>query len=274
MLLLCWSQSAPLPLHCFQLCTLSIFSAGPPNSPALPPGTALARMVSNFPGPRPLQDGEGEASSPAGLPPLGRYTSVLNDGLFNSLQVKISEGFSPPMDVICFHCHLGCCAAPEALACFSMLSGGPKSHRQASTLDPARCVVQVRQGSIIDDLAESEPTYLANQNKELRRLLVECRKELYEVCLPPVPPALQFCPFDSAPWPFDSAFDCAVQFASSVFSVKVLSIDVQGKTSVQTRTDTRLATMQRRALSCKATQTRAEPCCLCLRQAGLVHCIH
>ena len=40
---------------------------------------------------------------------------------------------------------------------------------------------QVRQGSIIDDLAESEPTYLAKQNKDLRRLLVECRKELYEV---------------------------------------------------------------------------------------------
>ena len=45
----------------------------------------------------------------------------------------------------------------------------------------ATFLVQVRQGSIIDDLAESEPTYLAKQNKELRRLLVECRKELYEV---------------------------------------------------------------------------------------------
>ena len=44
--------------------------------------------------------------------------------------------------------------------------------------------VKVREGSIIDDLAESEPAYLAKQNKELRRLLVECRKELYEVCLP------------------------------------------------------------------------------------------
>ena len=39
----------------------------------------------------------------------------------------------------------------------------------------------MRPGSIIDDLAEAEPTYLAKQNKELRRLLVECRKELYEV---------------------------------------------------------------------------------------------
>ena len=41
--------------------------------------------------------------------------------------------------------------------------------------------VQMRPGSIIDDLAEAEPGYLAKQNKELRRLLVECRKELYEV---------------------------------------------------------------------------------------------
>ncbi len=39
----------------------------------------------------------------------------------------------------------------------------------------------MRPGSIIDDLAEAEPGYLAKQNKELRRLLVECRKELYEV---------------------------------------------------------------------------------------------
>lgn len=41
--------------------------------------------------------------------------------------------------------------------------------------------VQMRPGSIIDELAEAEPGYLAKQNKELRRLLVECRKELYEV---------------------------------------------------------------------------------------------
>lgn len=43
---------------------------------------------------------------------------------------------------------------------------------------------QVRSGSIIDDLAEAEPGYLAKQNKDLRRLLVECRKELYEVQTP------------------------------------------------------------------------------------------
>ena len=42
-------------------------------------------------------------------------------------------------------------------------------------------LLQVRQGSIIDELAEAEPAYLAKQNRELRRLLVECRKELYEV---------------------------------------------------------------------------------------------
>lgn len=41
--------------------------------------------------------------------------------------------------------------------------------------------VQVRPGSIIDDLAEMEPGYLAKQNKEMRRLLVDCRKELYMV---------------------------------------------------------------------------------------------
>ena len=34
---------------------------------------------------------------------------------------------------------------------------------------------------MIDELADSEPEYLVKQNKDLRRLLVECRKELYEV---------------------------------------------------------------------------------------------
>ncbi|DBA69949.1 TPA: Translin-associated factor X-interacting protein 1 [Trebouxia sp. C0005] len=94
------------------------------------PQTALGRMASGmpaaFPGAAgsPLQGAGGSGLGSSGGPPLGRYNSVLNDGLFNSLQM--------------------------------------------------------RPGSIIDELAEAEPGYLAKQNKELRRLLVECRKELYE----------------------------------------------------------------------------------------------
>ena len=62
-------------------------------------------------------------------------------------------------------------------------------------------IVQVRQGSIIDDLAESEPAYLAKQNKDLRRLLVECRKELYEVCQAPLPFKFELqIPFVSLPF--------------------------------------------------------------------------
>ena len=56
--------------------------------------------------------------------------------------------------------------------------------------------VQMRPGSVIDDLAEAEPGYLAKQNKELRRLLVECRKELYEV------------QYSAYGWPSSSVFHC------------------------------------------------------------------
>ncbi|KAL3145195.1 Translin-associated factor X-interacting protein 1 [Trebouxia sp. C0010 RCD-2024] len=87
-----------------------------------PPGTTKALV--SFPGTEPLLHAVVVASNPASLALSGRYNSVLNDGLFSSLQM--------------------------------------------------------REGSIINDLAESEPAYLAKQNKELRRLLVECRKELYE----------------------------------------------------------------------------------------------
>ena len=66
--------------------------------------------------------------------------------------------------------------------------------------------LQVRQGSIIDDLAESEPAYLAKQNKELRRLLVECRKELYEVVNNHF--AFHYLPFRPSLGPFCSNVPC------------------------------------------------------------------
>ncbi|KAL0021015.1 hypothetical protein WJX77_006994 [Trebouxia sp. C0004] len=92
---------------------------------AMPVPAALASQKSLAPtSGSPLQGAGGSGLGSSGGPPLGRYNSVLNDGLFNSLQM--------------------------------------------------------RSGSIIDDLAEAETGYLAKQNKELRRLLVECRKELYE----------------------------------------------------------------------------------------------
>ncbi|DBB03290.1 TPA: Translin-associated factor X-interacting protein 1 [Trebouxia sp. C0006] len=60
-------------------------------------------------------------------------------------------------------------------------SGGAPLGRYDSVLNNGLFnSLQMRPGSIIDDLAEAEPGYLAKQNKELRRLLVECRKELYE----------------------------------------------------------------------------------------------
>ena len=66
---------------------------GPSTLTALLPGEALDRMrsglPSSFPG-TPLHDGGGPASTLTGLPALGRYNSVLNDGLFNSLQVCIA----------------------------------------------------------------------------------------------------------------------------------------------------------------------------------------
>lgn len=66
-------------------------SAGPSNLSAALPGTALSgrtsRLPSSFPGAEPQEDDGRVILTPAGLPPLGRYTSVLNDGLFNSLQV-------------------------------------------------------------------------------------------------------------------------------------------------------------------------------------------
>lgn len=70
---------------------LYAFCAGPSNLSAPLPGKALngmiSRLPSGFPGAETQQDDGGVTLPPAGLPPLGRYTSVLNDGLFNSLQV-------------------------------------------------------------------------------------------------------------------------------------------------------------------------------------------
>lgn len=57
------------------------------------PQTALGRMASGmpaaFPGvaDSPLRGAGGSGLGSGGGPPLGRYNSVLNDGLFNSLQV-------------------------------------------------------------------------------------------------------------------------------------------------------------------------------------------
>ena len=68
---------------------------GPLALPALLPETALDRMrsgfPSSFPGAVPLRDEGGSGSTPTGLPALGRYNSVLNDGLFNSLQVCVAS---------------------------------------------------------------------------------------------------------------------------------------------------------------------------------------
>lgn len=128
----------------------------------------------------------GLKSNPSGLPVLGRYNSVLNDGLFSSLQVHGLD-----LDCVCspltrFHSYahkpvmsfdspvsslgavMHACATPKELGC-------PLMRLQHCIL------LQVRSGSIIDDLAELEPSYLAKQNKEMRRLLVDCRKELYIV---------------------------------------------------------------------------------------------
>jgi len=61
---------------------------------ALFPQTALGRMASGmpaaFPGAAggPLQGAGGSGLGTGGGPALGRYNSVLNDGLFNSLQVS------------------------------------------------------------------------------------------------------------------------------------------------------------------------------------------
>ncbi len=58
------------------------------------PQTALGRMASGmpaaFPGAAggPLQGAGGSGLGSSGVPPLGGYNSVLNDGLFNSLQVS------------------------------------------------------------------------------------------------------------------------------------------------------------------------------------------
>ena len=68
-------------------------------------GTALGRMVSrlpsSFPGAEALQDGGWATPTPPGPPPLGRYNSVLNDGLFNSLQVRLTS----PAPLLP-HCHV------------------------------------------------------------------------------------------------------------------------------------------------------------------------
>ena len=56
--------------------------------PGTAPGRMMSRLPSSFPGAEALQDGGGATPTPPGLPPLGRYNSVLNDGLFNSLQVR------------------------------------------------------------------------------------------------------------------------------------------------------------------------------------------
>ena len=130
-------------------------------------------LPSNFPGAASQQDREGSGSYPNG-PPLGRYNSVLNDGLFNSLQV----GQTTPY-LLCniWNRFMACInnAVRSHVSCTQHVPCGQPSNPKPDIW------IQVRQGSIIDDLAESEPAYLAKQNKELRRLLVECRKELYEV---------------------------------------------------------------------------------------------
>ena len=79
-------------------------SAGGPHSPSLFPQTALGRMASGIPGAFPgstLEDGRGLGSGSSGLPPLGRYNSVLNDGLFTSLQVSPAQRHSNCNELHC-----------------------------------------------------------------------------------------------------------------------------------------------------------------------------
>ena len=48
----------------------------------------VSGMPASAPGAGPLQGSGSSGLTPAGVLPLGRYNSVLNDGLFNSLQVR------------------------------------------------------------------------------------------------------------------------------------------------------------------------------------------
>ena len=83
-------------------------SAGGPHSPSLFPQTALGRMASGIPGAFPgstLEDGQGLGSGSSGLPPLGRYNSVLNDGLFTSLQVSPAQRHCRHSNCNELHCY-------------------------------------------------------------------------------------------------------------------------------------------------------------------------
>ena len=164
--------------------------------------------------------------------------------------------------------------------------------------------MQVRQGSIIDDLAESEPAYLAKQNKELRRLLVECRKELYEVfcpqgypstlpfsCTLPILPSMlrfhssrQVLPFQSCllALPFHPSLLPALTFFSQPPvsncapwlcpwpvvpgpSIKVLFSDNQEKVMQQSKIRHTSGFDEQHA-----THVRALPLCPCLQPGGSV----
>ena len=53
------------------------------------------------------EPGGGLRSSPSGMPMLGRYNSVLNDGLFSSLQVKEALPCSRQLAGVCMHSECG-----------------------------------------------------------------------------------------------------------------------------------------------------------------------
>lgn len=65
---------------------------GPPCDTAVPVcfSAGTTKALVSFPGTEPLLHAVVVASNPASLALSGRYNSVLNDGLFSSLQVRLS----------------------------------------------------------------------------------------------------------------------------------------------------------------------------------------